>query len=72
MDKEAQVLSRSVAAQVRPQYQGWLKKVGAAQADARAYDKVVELVARKQKLSADKVRFASREVLQEAMALITR
>lgn len=73
MDEAAQALSKTVAAKVRPHYQKWLKKkVEATQAYARAYDEVVKLVAQAQHTSADKVKFASRDVLQEAMDLVTR
>ncbi len=73
MDKEALALSQTVAAKVRPHYQKWIqKKVEAAQAYARAYDEVVELVAKAQNMGTDKVKFASRDVLQEAMDLVTQ
>lgn len=73
MDSAAQQLSASVAAKVRPHYQKSLKRgVEASQAYALAYDKVVELVAKAQHISVDKARFASREVLQETMALVTQ
>ncbi len=71
MDDEAKALSKSVAAKIRPQYKTWLKKSGASPAYTRAYDEVVKLVAKAQNLSTDKVRFASRDVLQEAMNLVT-
>ncbi len=72
MDEAAQTLSKTVAAKVRPQYQSWLKKGREpAQAYSLAYKKVVELVAQAQNMSADKARFASRDVLQEAMDLVT-
>jgi hypothetical protein len=72
MDEAAQTLSKTVAAKVRPQYQSWLKKGREpAQAYSLAYEKVVELVAQAQNMSADKARFASRDVLQEAMDLVT-
>lgn len=73
MDAEAQALSETVASKVRPQYQKWLKQRGEApEAYTRAYDEVVKLVAQAQHLSTDKVKFASRDVLQEAMDLVTR
>lgn len=73
MDEAAQTLSKTVAAKVRPQYQSWLKKGREpAQAYSLAYEKVVELVAQAQNMSADKARFASRDVLQEAMDLVTQ
>lgn len=72
MDEAANKLSRTVAAKVRPHYLGWLKRnVKPAEAYALAYDEAVGLAARAQRLSVEKVRFASREVLQEAMRLIT-
>ncbi len=73
MDRAEQQLSKTVAAKVRPAYQRSLKKGGdTSEAYAHAYDKVVELVAQSQHISVDKARFASRDVLQEAMALITQ
>lgn len=72
MDDQERALSRTVAAKVRPQYQSWLKKSGDAQAYERAYSELVKLVASAQHISADKVKFASREVLQEAMTLVTQ
>jgi len=73
VDKEAEQLSKGVAAKVRPAYQKSLKQGGdASQAYSRAYDKVVELVAQAQHISVEKARFASRDVLQEAMALVTQ
>ena len=73
MDRAEQQLSKTVAAKVRPAYQKSVKKGGdTAEAYAHAYDKVVELVAQSQHISVDKARFASRDVLQEAMALITQ
>jgi hypothetical protein len=73
LDEAARQLSASVAAKVRPHYQKSLARgVEAPQAYALAYDKVVELVAKSQHISVAKARFASREVLQEAMALITQ
>jgi len=73
VDIAAQQLSATVAAKVRPTYQKSLKRgVDASEAYTLAYDKVVELVAQSQHISVDKARFASRDVLQEAMALITK
>lgn len=73
MDRAGQQLSATVAAKVRPMYQKSLKKgLDTSKAYALAYDKVVELVAQSQHLSVDKVHFASRDVLQEAMALVTQ
>ena len=72
MDDQERTLSKTVAAKVRPQYQSWLKKSDASQAYERAYDALVKLVANAQHMSADKVKFASREVLQEAMDLVTQ
>jgi hypothetical protein len=73
MDEAAQTLSKTVAAKVRPQYQSWLKRGREpAQAYSLAYEKVVELVAQAQHTSTEKVKFASREVLQEAMELVTQ
>lgn len=73
MEEHEQVLSRSVAAKVRPHYQRSLKRrVEPARAYADAYEEVVKLVAAAQKSTADKVRFASRDVLQEAMQLVTQ
>ncbi len=72
MDEDARALSHTVAAKVRPHYQKWLKhNVDASGAYSRAYDEVVGLVAKAQNLSTDKVKFASREVLQTAMDLVT-
>lgn len=72
MDKAAHRLSNTVAIKVRPRYQGWLRRdMGASEAYSLAYDEVVGLVARAQHLTVEKARFASREVLQEAMQLIT-
>ena len=71
MDDQERKLSKTVAVKIRPQYQTWLKKSGAAKAYTHAYDEVVELVAKAQHMSADKVKFASRDVLQAAMDLVT-
>ena len=72
MDDEAKKLSKTVAAKIRPQYKTWLKKSGSSQAYTRAYDEVVKLVASAQHTSAEKVKFASRDVLQAAMELVTQ
>ena len=73
MDEQEQGLSRSVAAKVRPHYQKSLKRrVEPTRAYADAYEESVRLVAAAQHLSADKVRFASRDVLQAAMRLVTQ
>lgn len=73
MDRAAQQLSADVAAKVRPHYQRSLKRgVDEPQAYALAYDEVAKLVAKSQGIGVDKARFASRDVLQEAMALVTQ
>ena len=73
MEEQEQVLSRSVAAKVRPHYQKSLKRrVEPARAYADAYEEVVRLVPAAQKSTVYKVRFASRDVLQEAMQLVTQ
>ena len=72
MDKAAHRLSESVARKVRPRYQVWLRRgVDRDEAYALAYDEAVDFVARAQRTSAEKARFAAREVLQEAMRLVT-
>ena len=72
MEEQEQALSRSVAAKVRPHYQKSLRRVEPSRAYADAYEEVVKLVAAAQKSTVDKVRFASRDVLQEAMQLVTQ
>jgi len=73
MDRAAQQLSANVAAKVRPHYQKSLRRgLPEPEAYALAYDEVVELVAQSQGISVDKARFASRDVLQEAMARVTQ
>ena len=72
MDDQEKKLSKTVAAKIRPQYKTWLKRSGASEAYTLAYDEVVKLVAKAQNMSTDKVKFASRDVLQEAMDLVTQ
>ena len=71
MDDQEKKLSKTVAAKIRPQYKNWLKRSGASEAYTHAYDEVVKLVAKAQDMSTDKVKFASRDVLQAAMDLVT-
>lgn len=73
MDTAAQQLSKTVAAKVRPTYQKLLKRGGdSSQAYEQAYDEAVIMVAQAQHISVEKARFASRDVLQAAMALVTQ
>lgn len=73
MDTSAHQLSRHVAAKVRPAYLNLLKKgTDISQAYSEAYEEAVALVAKAQHTTVEKARFASREVLQEAMALVTQ
>ncbi len=73
MDTSAQQLSKTVAAKVRPVYQRLLKRGGdQSQAYEQAYDEVVVLVAQAQHTTVEKARFASRDVLQAAMAIVTQ
>lgn len=71
MDEDAHSLSRDVAAKVKPQYQRWLKRsTEPTEAFSRAYDEVVKHVAQARKMSPEKTKFYSTDVLQKAMDLI--
>jgi hypothetical protein len=73
MDTSEQQLSKNVAAKVRPAYLKLLKRgTDTTLAYEQAYDEAVTLVAQAQHTSTDKARFASRDVLQEVMALVTK
>lgn len=55
MDEAASRLSETVARKVRPHYLGWLRRnVEASEAERLAYDEVVDLVARAQRITAEK------------------
>lgn len=73
MDETETALSKTVGAKIRPHYQRSLKRgLGPPEAYSLAYDEAVELVAKAQHSSVEKVRFASRDVLQAALDLATR
>ena len=63
MDEVASRPSETVARRVRPHDLGWLKRTGVYEAELLAYDEVVDLVARARRITAEKAKFAAREVL---------